>query len=146
MVKDALTAIRVGIGRNGVSAMHDATEGGVLSALFELASASRKGLRIELEEIPVSTETEGVCESFGIDPLTSLGEGSLVFSCAQFKVEKAISLLRLSGINARVVGELTSEKRGMVARDREGRETPIKYPVVDPYWQAYYRAKKSGWN
>lgn len=146
VVRDALTAIKVGVGRSGVSAMHDATEGGVLSALYELASASRKGMRIELKEIPVSDETKSICEIFEIDPLTSLGEGSLVFSCAPFKVEKAISLLHLSGLDAKVVGELTTRKDGIVEMDGEGRETPIKYPVIDPYWQAYYDAKKSGWN
>ena len=44
-----------------------------------------------------------------------------------------------------VVGELTKEKSGILAKNGVGKEIPIKYPVVDPYWQAYYGAKKRGW-
>ena len=43
VVKDAMTAIQSG----GVTAMHDATEGGVIGGLFEVANASQVGLEIE---------------------------------------------------------------------------------------------------
>jgi hydrogenase maturation factor len=134
-LKDALTAAEA-----GATAMHDAAEGGVLSALYELASASRTGLRIELEKIPVSDETSKICEIFRMDPYTSLSEGSLVLSCRPMKANRIISSLHSAGISASVVGELTREK--FIAITKEGREVSIKYPVIDPYWRAYYGAKK----
>ncbi|MDG6904344.1 MAG: AIR synthase family protein [Nitrososphaerota archaeon] len=138
-VKDSLIAAKA-----GANAMHDATEGGVLSALYELAHASKTGLRVDLERIPVSEETRDICKIFKIDPYTSLSEGSLVLSCKPSRVTKVLSGLRSAGIRAAVVGELTSRKSGIVFRDCNGKESPIKYPVVDPYWRAYYDAKRRG--
>jgi len=40
VVKDALTAIQVGIRDQGVTAMHDATECGIWGGLYEIAQAS----------------------------------------------------------------------------------------------------------
>ncbi|MDG6923454.1 MAG: AIR synthase family protein, partial [Nitrososphaerota archaeon] len=104
-VKDSLIAAKA-----GANAMHDATEGGVLSALYELAHASKTGLRVDLERIPVSEETRDICKIFKIDPYTSLSEGSLVLSCKPSRVTKVLSGLRSAGIRAAVVGELTSRK------------------------------------
>src|SRR3989304_640196 len=44
VVEDALTASSVGLRQNGVTAMHDVTEGGVLSAVLEMADASGLGV------------------------------------------------------------------------------------------------------
>jgi hydrogenase maturation factor len=137
-VRDALTAARA-----GASAMHDATEGGVLSALYELASASKTGLRVDLQKISVSDETRDVCRIFRIDPYTSLSEGSLIVSCRPYRVARVVSALRSNGIRATVVGELTA-KSDILVRNKAGKEVQIKYPIVDPYWQAYYGAKKRG--
>jgi hydrogenase expression/formation protein HypE len=138
-VTDCLIAARA-----GARAMHDATEGGVLSALYELASASNTGLDLDCAKIHVSNETREVCEAFGIDPYTSLSEGSLVLSCPPSKVEKVVSALASTRIDARIVGELTSKKNGIMMLKEGGNKVPIEYPVVDPYWAAYYKAKKSG--
>ena len=146
VVRDALTVVKVGVRNRGISAMHDATEGGVLSALYELASASKAGLRVDLSKIPVSEETKTICKMFRINPYVSLSEGSLVFSCIPSKVEKAISTLASASIRATVVGELVPQESGIVVADARGKEIPIEYPVVDPYWRAYYGAKQRNWN
>lgn len=138
VVKEALTAARA-----GVNAMHDATEGGVLSAAYELASASGTGLRLDLSKIAVSEETREICEMFNIDLYTSLSEGTLVISCSQFKVKELISALSSAGVDSAVVGELIPRRKGMMAA-KDGRLVPIKYPVVDPYWGAYYEGRRHG--
>lgn len=145
VVQDALTAIKVGIKTGGVSAMHDATEGGVLSALYELASASSLGLRLEKKKIPVSTETHDICELFHIDPYISLSEGTLVFSCNPGKAGSAVAALGSIGIEASIVGQLVSPEEGIHLVDDKGTKTTIDYPIVDPYWMAYYQAKEKGW-
>jgi len=145
IVRDALTAVKIGVRNNGISAMHDATEGGLLSALYELASASNTGLRVNLSTIPVSNETRSICKIFRINPYICLSEGSLVFSCIPSKVDTVISKLASAGIEATLVGELIPRKMGIV-KVAGGREIPIKYPVIDPYWRAYYEAKRSSWN
>jgi hydrogenase maturation factor len=74
VVKDALLAMESG----GVTAMHDATEGGVIGGLFEIASASGTGMEIHEEAFVYPEEVRMVCEAFGIDPLAAIAEGSLL--------------------------------------------------------------------
>ena len=96
-VKDALVAAKA-----GANAMHDATEGGVLSALYELASASKTGLRVDLSKIPVSEETRGICRIFRIDPYTELERGLADFVLQTFESRKnnfGASLGRYQGDN-----------------------------------------------
>lgn len=138
-VRDSLVAAKA-----GANALHDATEGGVLSALYELANASKTGLRVDISRIPVSEETRMICKIFKISPYTSLSEGSVIISCKPSKVSNLIYSLQSSGIKAAVVGELTPPENGILAKDEMGIESPIKYPIVDPYWRAYYGAKKKG--
>ena len=47
VVEDALTAVEAGVREDGVTAMHDATECGVLGGLFEVARASGVGMTID---------------------------------------------------------------------------------------------------
>ncbi len=138
VVKEALTAARA-----GANAMHDATEGGVLSAAYELANASGTGLELDLSEIPVSEETREICEIFKIDPYVSLSEGTLVLSCVPLKAKKVISALHSARIKVAVVGELVQRRNGLIVM-KDGRRVPIKYPMPDPYWRAYYDGKSRG--
>ena len=143
VVEDALTASGAGARSNGVTAMHDTTEGGVLSALYEIASASSTGLLVEKERIPISEETRSICELFKIDPLRSVGEGALVIACQPAYVANVISALDAKGIACSIVGELRSQEYGLKLFDETGSENTIEYPVTDPYWNAYYLAMKN---
>jgi HAD superfamily hydrolase (TIGR01549 family) len=68
-------------GCDGVTALHDVTEGGVGEALHEMAAAS--GLRIEAERdaVPVLEATARLSGELGIDPLGLIGSGSLLIGC-----------------------------------------------------------------
>lgn len=145
VVKDALAAVTVGVRSSGVTAMHDCTEGGVLSAIHELASASSLGALVNKEQILISSETMGICDLFEVDPFVSLGEGALVLSCVPQKVSDVMSALSTSGIESSVVGSLR-EKSQQIMILENGKKSPIDYPVVDPYWAAFYSAKDKGWN
>ncbi len=57
------------------TAMHDPTEGGVATGLWELADASGCGLEVELDEIPVAPVTAAACAAFGLDPLGTIRVG-----------------------------------------------------------------------
>jgi len=144
-VRDSLSAVEVGIHEDGVTAMHDATEGGVIAALLELAKASRVGGSIAVEDIPVSEETDQICNFFQIDPLTSLGEGSLVIACRPHRTDRLIARLRRERTAATVVGRLTSKRDGLRRANKAG-SSSIRYPTVDPYWKAYWTAVRKGWN
>ncbi len=142
-VEEALTAVTVGVHHNGVTSMHDATEGGVIAAISELAAASGRGAELDLEAMPISQETEEICKVFNIDPFTSLSEGSLVITCRPRKTGKVLAKLREAKINSNVIGQLTKSS-AVYATGPNGRRR-IKYPKFDPYWRAYWKATSRHW-
>ena len=139
-VKDSLTAASVGLHQNGVTAMHDATEGGVLAAIIELSNASRVGATIDLDEISISQETREICRLFRIDPLVSLSEGSLVIACRPAKSTRVIGKLKKANIHANVVGHLTKSVK-VLGVNAKG-VSKISYPKFDPYWKAYWNGTR----
>ncbi|HIE03805.1 MAG TPA: AIR synthase [Candidatus Latescibacteria bacterium] len=139
VVEDAMTAVSVGVREDGVTAMHDATECGVWGALHELAQASGLGLRVEKESIVVDERAERICSYFGIDPYSSISEGTLIISCRPHKAEAVVDALRKEGIPSSVVGELVDPKYGIVVVE-EGEERELEHPKIDPFWEAFYEA------
>lgn len=143
-VNDATIAAKVGLHDKGITAMHDSTEGGVVAGILELAQASHLGGTFTLEEIPISEETIQICKRFRIDPLTSLGEGSLVIACKPHRTKAVIERLRTKKIQATRIGQLSSKTRGVYRITEKGRSL-VNYPSRDPYWGAYWRAVRKGW-
>ncbi len=136
-VKDALAARRIGLGGGGVTSMHDATEGGVLGALDEMASASKKAFLIDASTIPVTTQARAVCAAFGLDPLRTLGEGALVITCSPARVPEIERAMGCEGVPVRKIGEV---KEGNGLRLRHTQTTKKFLPGPDRYWAAYDRA------
>lgn len=139
VVEDALTAASVGTRERGVTAMHDATECGVWGGLYEVAKASRVGMRIEKEKIIVLDEVDKICAKFGMDPYSSISEGTLIITCKEKKVDLLLKKLAQKKIPASVVGEVIPESKG-IRLVEQGRERPLEHPRVDPFWPAFARA------
>ncbi len=144
-VGDALTAITVGVRSEGVTAMHDATEGGVTAAALELAEASGLGIELDLTRLLVSEETREICNLFRIDPLTSLSEGTLLIACRPEKTSSVLKKLAATRIEAWAMGRLTSKARSYYATGPRGRAR-VRYPRLDPYWKAFWSATSKGWD
>jgi len=138
VVPDASVARTFGLRAGGVTSMHDATEGGVFGGLTEVAAASQVGMRIELAALPVRPEVRAVCEHVGIDPYTSISEGTLICTVAPGRSDAFVSALADAGIQAAAVGEVVDRSLGatLVA---EGSETPLEHPGLDPFWRAFGR-------
>ncbi|HUT68824.1 MAG TPA: AIR synthase family protein [Dehalococcoidales bacterium] len=139
VVEDAMAAVSVGIRENGVTAMHDATECGVWGGLYELAQAAGLGARVEKEKIVVEECVAEVCKFFDIDPYASISEGTLIIACKRHKAQDVVKALDEKGIWSSIVGELTAPEKGMVLLEK-GKEQKLEYPVVDPFWRAFYDA------
>jgi hydrogenase expression/formation protein HypE len=88
-----------------VHAMHDATEGGLATALREIAEASGVGLTIEAERVPVLPETAAICAALGLDPLGLLASGCLVSAVAPEDEHAALGALHAERIAAWPIGE-----------------------------------------
>ena len=143
-VRDSLSAVKAGIHQHGVTAIHDVTEGGSLAGIFEMSEASKLGGTIDLESIPVSEETQEICKLFRLDPLTSLGEGSLLVASRPDRAKRVIDILQSRGTEATVIGRLSSRTQGLFGVSRK-RRIKIRYPKQDPYWNAYWQALRRGW-
>jgi hydrogenase expression/formation protein HypE len=143
VVEDALTAASVGTRENGVTAMHDATECGVWGGLYEIAKASKVGMRIEKERIIILDEVDKICAKFGMDPYSSISEGTLIITCKEKKVGPLLTKLAQKKIPASVVGEVIPESKGIVLVEA-GKERLLEHPRVDPFWPAFARALEEG--
>jgi hydrogenase expression/formation protein HypE len=139
VVDDAMTAVKIGVRDNGISAMHDATECGIWGGLYEIAQAAGLGARIDKEDIVVEDHIFEICELFDIDPYKSISEGTLIVTCRQHKADNVVEILKQKGIRASAVGELLAQEHGILLREA-GKEKPLEHPRVDPFWHAFYKA------
>ena len=142
VVDDAMTAVKVGVRDDGVSAMHDATECGIWGGVYEIAQAVEVGVRIEKEKIVVEECVDEICNLFKIDPYKSISEGTLIITCRENKAEKVVEILEKNNIKASIVGELIDSKYGMLLIE-DGKEKALEHPGVDPFWKAFYDVLES---
>jgi len=140
VVEDALTASTLGLGRSGVTSMHDATEGGVIGGLEEMASASGRSYLIDRDSILVPPECEATCRAFGLDPATTLSEGTLLLTCNPRIVSDLVGELEKKGIAACEIGRVG---RGEGLWIREGSRNRRARLANDGYWRAYEAGVKS---
>jgi hydrogenase expression/formation protein HypE len=136
VVPEARIAAAFGLREAGVTSMHDATEGGVLGGLLEVAAASEVGMRIELDAIPVRPEVRAVCDYVGIDPYTAISEGTLIATVAVDRAEGFLEALARADIDAAIVGDVTDLVAGRVLV-ASGEERPLEHPGLDPFWGAF---------
>lgn len=108
-----LPAVRALMSATRPHAMHDPTEGGLLTSLRELAMLPRVGLRVEAEQVPVLPCCRTICEALGIDPLGLLASGSLLAAIAPGDVTAAQRALAGAGIASAAIGRLLPEEAGM---------------------------------
>ena len=128
-VKDASIAAEV----KGITAMHDATECGVFGGLYEVAHASKVGMRILLKNIIIQDVIKKTCKCFDIDPYKAISEGTLIASVNPEKAEDVIKALEKENIPASIIGEILPEDKGIVIVE-ENKEYKLEHPRIDPFW------------
>jgi hydrogenase maturation factor len=129
--------------RRYANAMHDATRGGVMEALLEIASASGVDIEVYRDMIPVREETKIFSEKLDFDPLWMISSGALVISLSESKVEEALQLLRNSNITASYIGKV-KEGKGELLLHEENKQKLYKKPMPEKdelakLWQSYPR-------
>jgi len=92
-----------------VNSMHDPTEGGIATALWEISQAAQVKILVEEEKIPILKETRAICNYYHLNPFYLLASGSLLATLPKKEAEKGVKILREKGIPASIIGEL---KRG----------------------------------
>jgi len=125
VVQDAATvceAVRAAGG--SVHAMHDPTEGGLATALYELAGASGLGLVVQADAVRVLAETEAVCAAASLSPWGLLASGALLVAVAEGDCERALAALGSAGIPAARIGSMVKPEVGVIM-DAQARSTMV---------------------
>jgi len=107
-----------------VHAMHDPTEGGVATALWEMADAAEVGLAVEAERIPVLAEGAALCREFSLDPLGTIASGALLLALAPTDAGVLLHALAREGIAAAFIGRVVPRDAGVVLT-RGGQPGPL---------------------
>ena len=92
--------------------LRDCTRGGLASALHELATAARVGMRVDEMMIPVQPAVRGACELLGLDALYVANEGRFVAFVPEDQVDQAIAIMRqhTAATSAVRIGEVQSSE------------------------------------
>lgn len=105
--------------KSGVRVMHDASEGGILATLWELAECSGVGLTIDLRKIPLRQETVEVCEFCEVNPYMLASGGCLVMAADHG--ENLVEQLAREHIPAAVIGQITDSHDRLIYNMEEKR-------------------------
>jgi len=118
----------------GVVAMKDPTRGGLADALNEWAEKSKHGILIQENRVPIRNDVRAACEMLGLDPLEVGNEGKVIIGIVKEKAEEALSFLRNTeeGKNAEIIGEATSEFKGVAMQTAVGGKRIVARPIGDP--------------
>jgi hydrogenase expression/formation protein HypE len=92
-----------------ITAMRDATRGGVSAALNEWSKQSNICIEIDEEKIAVSDEVMGLCEILGFDALTLANEGTFLLAVKKEAAEKTMEILKSYNKNASIIGRVTDK-------------------------------------
>ncbi|MHB1005202.1 MAG: AIR synthase family protein [Chloroflexota bacterium] len=128
VVKEGLLAAR-----EGASALHDTTEGGILGAAFEMAEASAIGLELWPDAIPVLPETRAICAFFRVDPLRLISSGTMLIA-APNGTALAETISR-AGVECTVIGKALPATEGRWLAYSDGRREPLQPPDRDELWR-----------
>ena len=109
-----------------IRAMHDPTEGGLATGLYELTRASNTGVVIYEDKIHLLDETRILCSEYKLDPLGVIASGALLIVVDPDDRDAVLSKLVQNDITCSVIGKLTDKEDGLkIIADGEERELPF---------------------
>ena len=114
-----------------INAMHDPTEGGLLTGVAEMAIASDTGVLLLEEEITILPEPIELSKIFQLNPLNTISSGSLLIAIEQKEVPNLIDLLKKNGIMAFNIGQFEPKMNGLVMKDKNGQKKNLIYSETD---------------
>ena len=116
---------------NNIHTIRDATRGGVGTVLYEIAEASKVGVKLYRESIPIQGEVKGLTAMLGLEPLYLACEGRFVIIVGENDANNVLNAVKSApyGENAAIIGEITDEHSGKVVMKTEiGTETFLPAP------------------
>jgi hydrogenase expression/formation protein HypE len=125
-----LPAARVAVDLAEVHAMHDPTEGGLATGLWELAQASGVDLEVDVHAIPLIPEGDALCQALDIDPLATIASGALLLAVEPTTAAPLLSAYHRQGIRCQSIGAVV-EGSGAVSIIEDGERHPLVVPQRD---------------
>ena len=117
---------RIAAGMLEVHAMHDVTEGGIATAVREVAEAAELGVIMAEAEIPRFFESKRLMTHFGLDILGAIGSGALLIACAEPATGELLERLEEAGTGAFVIGRFVRRSAGIqLVRGSVRRDLPV---------------------
>jgi hydrogenase maturation factor len=113
-----------------VRGMHDPTEGGLATALAEVAAASGLGLDVARDDVLIYDECEAICAALGLDPLGLIASGALLAVVAPADAQRACAAVRAREIPCAAIGTLLPAEEG-VWLSRHGQRATLPSFAVD---------------
>ena len=94
-----------------ITALRDATRGGVSAVLNEWAKQSNVCIEIDEEKVPVCDEVKGICEILGFDAMSLANEGTFVLAIKKEDAQKALEVLQTfkEAKTASIIGKVTQQ-------------------------------------
>ena len=108
--KDALSIAAL----DGVHAMHDPTEGGIFTALWEMAQASELTVDIQSENIIIPEIGKKLCNHYSIDPYRTIASGALLIFCSKIATNNVINTLKKENIDCFKIGTAVDGKSDLI--------------------------------
>lgn len=129
-----ISVVKEGVlaGNIGVNSMHDATEGGILGALWELAEASGVGIEVYEDNINIKQETVKICRVLSIDPMKLISSGVMVMTISKDKKDLLIKAFDKERIELTEIGKITDKERVVI---KEGKRRQLSHPDVDELYK-----------
>ncbi len=112
--------------------LRDPTRGGAAATLNEIARASRVGIELDENAIPVHREVMGLAELLGLDPLFLANEGKLIAVVPEEEAEAALAALREHhlGFESNIIGKVTSDHpASVVIKTTMRTHRVVEYPA-----------------
>ena len=125
VVREALIA------RDFATSMHDPTEGGLFTGLYEVAKASDRGILVYKDKIHVYPETEKLCKDYNLSPYSIFASGALIVTIPREGTAELIRRYNSEWIKAIEIGEIRDKEKGLKIIDTEGRESDLVYYEKD---------------
>ena len=126
VIRDAQIALQTG----AVHAMHDPTEGGLYTAVWEMAQASGCALAIDPQTVPVPELARQACAVAGIDPLGAIASGALLLATPPQDADYIRLALASEGIPCAEIG-FVEEGPPAAWQVVQGVRSPLPRPARD---------------
>ncbi|MDD5556987.1 MAG: AIR synthase-related protein [bacterium] len=107
------------LAEQGAHAMHDATRGGLLETLLEIAHLSNVGIEIDASSIPVDPLVARFAGAFGFDPLRMISSGTLAATVPPEQAAAALERVRARHVVCAAIGTVVEGGGVRVVRGGE---------------------------